>query len=112
MSVGDFLDEYFESSAVKAHLAGSGIIGTALGVYSPGTAYVLLHHYMGDVDGSIGSWGFARGGMGSIAKALAGSFQSFGGEIMVDAGVDKILVTNGKVKGVVLDNESQRCRSG
>jgi phytoene dehydrogenase-like protein len=104
MSVGDFLDEYFESSIVKAHLAGSGIIGTALGVYSPGTAYVLLHHYMGDVDGSIGSWGFARGGMGSIAKALAGSFQSFGGEIMVDAGVDKILVTDGKVKGVVLEN--------
>jgi phytoene dehydrogenase-like protein len=104
MSVGDFLDEYFESSVVKAHLAGSGIIGTALGVYSPGTAYVLLHHYMGDVDGSIGTWGFARGGMGSIADALAGSFQSFGGEIMVDAGVNKILVTNGKVKGVVLDN--------
>jgi phytoene dehydrogenase-like protein len=104
MSVGDFLDEYFESDIIKAHLAGSGIIGTALGVYSPGTAYVLLHHYMGDVDGSIGSWGFARGGMGSIAKALAGSFQSFGGEIMVDAGVDKILVTDGKVKGVVLEN--------
>ena len=104
MSVGDFLDEYFESNIVKAHLAGSGIIGTALGVYSPGTAYVLLHHYMGDVDGSIGSWGFARGGMGSIAKALAGSFESFGGEIMVDAGVDKILVENGRTKGVVLEN--------
>jgi phytoene dehydrogenase-like protein len=104
MSVGDFLDEYFESSIIKAQLAGSGIIGTALGVYSPGTAYVLLHHYMGDVDGSIGSWGFARGGMGSIAKALAGAFQSFGGEIMLDAGVDKILVSNGKVKGVVLEN--------
>jgi len=104
MSVGDFLDEYFESNVIKAHLAGSGIIGTALGVYSPGTAYVLLHHYMGDVDGSIGAWGFARGGMGSIADALAGSFKSFGGEIMVDAGVNKILVTNGKVKGVVLDN--------
>ena len=104
MSVGDFLDEYFESSIVKAHLAGSGIIGTALGVYSPGTAYVLLHHYMGDVDGSIGSWGFARGGMGSIAKTLADSFQSFGGEIMVDAGVHRILVGNGKVKGVVLEN--------
>ncbi len=104
MSVGDFLDEYFESSIIKAHLAGSGIIGTALGVYSPGTAYVLLHHYMGDVDGSIGSWGFARGGMGSIARTLADSFQSFGGEIMVDAGVDRILVGNGKVKGVVLEN--------
>ena len=104
MSVGDFLDEYFESDVVKAHLAGSGIIGTALGVYSPGTAYVLLHHYMGDVDGSIGSWGFARGGMGSIAKALAAAFQSFGGEIKVDAGVDKILVADGRVKGVALEN--------
>ncbi|NKB36446.1 MAG: FAD-dependent oxidoreductase [Gammaproteobacteria bacterium] len=104
MSVGDFLDEYFESDVIKAHMAGSGIIGTALGIYSPGTAYVLLHHYMGDVDGSIGSWGFARGGMGSIAKALAGSFQSFGGEIMTDAGVDKILVKNGETKGVVLEN--------
>ncbi len=104
MSVGDFLDGYFESSIVKAHLAGSGIIGTALGVYSPGTAYVLLHHYMGDVDGSIGSWGFARGGMGSIAKALEGSFKSFGGEVLVDAGVDKILVKNDEVKGVVLEN--------
>ena len=107
MSVGDFLDEYFESNIVKAHLAGSGIIGTALGVYSPGTAYVLLHHYMGDVDGSIGSWGFARGGMGSIADALAGSFRSFGGEIMVDAGVDKILVENGRTKGVVLENDDE-----
>ena len=60
MSVAEFLDEYFESDVVKAHLAGSGIIGTALGPYSPGTAYVLLHHYMGEVDGTIGAWGFAR----------------------------------------------------
>ena len=104
MSIADFLDEYFESDIVKAHLAGSGIIGTALGVYSPGTAYVLLHHYMGDVDGSIGSWGFARGGMGAIADALAGAFQGFGGELKVDAGVDKILVKERRVKGVVLEN--------
>ncbi len=104
MSIGDFLDEYFESDVVKAHLAGSGIIGTALGVYSPGTAYVLLHHYMGDVDGSIGSWGFARGGMGAIADALSGAFQAFGGEIKVAAGVDKILVAGRRVKGVVLEN--------
>ena len=104
MSIADFLDEYFESGIVKAHLAGSGIIGTALGVYSPGTAYVLLHHYMGDMDGSIGSWGFARGGMGAIANALAGAFQGFGGEIKVDAGVDKILVKERRTKGVVLEN--------
>ena len=61
MSIGDFLDSYFENDLIKAHLAGSGIIGTGLGVYSPGTAYVLLHHYMGDIDGGIGAWGFARG---------------------------------------------------
>jgi phytoene dehydrogenase-like protein len=66
----DFLDEYFESEMVKAHFAGSSIIGTALGPRSPGTAYVLLHHYMGDIDDAVGAWGFARGGMGAITKAL------------------------------------------
>jgi phytoene dehydrogenase-like protein len=104
MSIGDFLDEYFETDVIKAHLAGSGIIGTALGVYSPGTAYVLLHHYMGEVDGTVGSWGFARGGMGAVSKALAGAFQSFGGEIKTDAEVDHILVNDRRVKGVVLAN--------
>ena len=69
MSCADFLDEYFESEVVKAHFAGSSIIGTALGPRSPGSAYVLLHHYMGDIDGSIGAWGFARGGMGSVYLA-------------------------------------------
>ena len=101
MSIADFLDEYFETDVIKAHLAGSGIIGTALGVYSPGTAYVLLHHYMGEVDGSVGAWGFARGGMGSVSKALAGALQEFGGEIKTDAEVEKILVKNGKTNGVV-----------
>ena len=102
MSIGDFLDGYFETDVLKAHLAGSGIIGTALGVYSPGTAYVLLHHYMGDVDGSVGSWGFARGGMGSVSDALASSLQSFGGEIKCDAEVAQIIVKNGKAAGVAL----------
>ena len=71
MSSADFLDEYFESEIVKAHFAGSSIIGTALGPRSPGTAYVLLHHYMGDIDNTVGAWGFARGGMGAITDALA-----------------------------------------
>ena len=102
MSIGDFLDEYFETDVFKAHLAGSGIIGTALGVYSPGTAYVLLHHYMGDVDGNIGAWGFARGGMGAVAAALAKALQVYGGEIRVDAEVDQIIVAHGRVKGVAL----------
>jgi phytoene dehydrogenase-like protein len=102
MSIGDFLDEYFETDVFKAHLAGSGIIGTALGVYSPGTAYVLLHHYMGDVDGTIGAWGFARGGMGAVSGALAKAFQAYGGEIRVEAEVDQIIVANGRAKGVAL----------
>ena len=106
-SVGDYLDEYFETDVIKAHLAGSGIIGTALGVYSPGTAYVLLHHYMGDVDGNVGSWGFARGGMGAVAGALAKSFQSFGGEIICDADVDQVIVKEGKAKGVALKNGTE-----
>ncbi len=71
LSIADYLNEYFESDVVKATFAGSGIIGTALGVQSPGTAYVLLHHYMGDVDGQMGAWGFARGGMGAVSDALA-----------------------------------------
>lgn len=104
MSIGDFLDEHFESDLIKAHLAGSGIIGTGLGVYSPGTAYVLLHHYMGDVDGAIGSWGFARGGMGAISAALGSSFEEAGGTIVTGSGVDRFLVENGRATGVALEN--------
>ena len=70
MSIVEFLDEYFEHPLIKAAHAGSGIIGSALGVMSPGTAYVLLHHAMGEVDGTAGAWGFARGGMGAIAEAM------------------------------------------
>lgn len=101
-SVADYLEEYFESDVIKAHMAGSGIIGTALGVYSPGTAYVLLHHYMGDVDGNVGSWGFARGGMGAVSGALASALKSFDGEILSDADVDRIIVRNGQARGVAL----------
>lgn len=102
MSCADFLDEYFESDLVKAHMAGSSIIGTALGPRSPGTAYVLLHHYMGGIDGTVGAWGFARGGMGAVSGALAGSLRASGGEIRTDAAVDKFLVHGGRVTGVVL----------
>ena len=75
MSISDYLDEYFENPVIKAYLAVSAIIGTALGPMSPGSAYVLLHHYMGDVDGNVGAWGFARGGMGAITQALAASLR-------------------------------------
>jgi len=106
-SVADYLDEYFETDVIKANLGGTGTIGTALGVYSPGTAYVLLHHYMGDVDGTVGAWGFARGGMGAVSAALAKSFLSFGGEIVNDADVDQVIVKEGRVQGVALKDGTE-----
>ena len=78
MSAADFLDDYFENDLIKAAMASPGIIGTALGVQSPGSSYILLHHVMGDVDGSIGAWGLARGGMGAISKALASACEEHG----------------------------------
>ena len=104
MSVAEYLDEYFETDVIKAAMSGSGIIGTALGIHSPGTAYVLLHHYMGDVDGNIGSWGFARGGMGAVSASIASAFQSYGGELRSEAGVEKFIVNQRKVKGVALES--------
>ncbi len=102
MSIGDFLDEYFEHPRWKGFSAASAIIGTALGPYSPGTAYVLLHHYMGEVDGQIGAWGFARGGMGSVAKAIASAALEAGADIRTGAEVEKILVKNNRAIGVAL----------
>ena len=104
MSAADFLDDYFEDDLIKAAMASPGVIGTALGVYSPGSAYILLHHVMGDVDGNIGAWGLARGGMGAISNAIAGAVREHGGEIRTNAGVDKILVKNNKALGVVLES--------
>jgi phytoene dehydrogenase-like protein len=104
MSAAEFLDDYFENDLIKAAMASPGIIGTALGVYSPGSAYILLHHVMGDVDGSIGSWGLPRGGMGAISKAICSAMQQYGGELRTNATVQQIRVTNGKASGVVLDS--------
>jgi len=104
LSCADLLDEYFESEIVKAHLAGSSIIGTALGPRSPGTAYVLLHHYMGSIDGTVGAWGFARGGMGAITQSLAAALAASGGSIRCDAPVERILTRNGRATGVVLES--------
>ncbi len=104
MSVAEYLDQYFETDIIKTAKSGSGIIGTALGVHSPGTAYVLLHHYMGEVDGNVGSWGFARGGMGAVSGSIASAFQAHGGELRTEAGVDKIIVQGGKAQGVALEN--------
>ena len=102
MSCADMLEQYFESEIIKAHLSGSSIIGTALGPRSPGSAYVLLHHYMGSIDGAVGAWGFARGGMGAITQALAASLTASGGTVRSSAPVEQILVRNGRATGVVL----------
>jgi phytoene dehydrogenase-like protein len=102
MSAIDFLDQWFETDVLKATMSASGIIGTFLGVRSPGTAYVLLHHYMGEIDGAFRSWGFARGGTGAISNAIADAAREAGAEIRVQAPIAKIIVKNGKAKGVVL----------
>ncbi len=102
MSSADFLDEWFETEALKATMSASGIIGTFLGPRSPGTAYVLLHHYMGELDGVFRAWGFARGGTGAISNAIAGAAQHFGAQIRTETGVESVLVENGQATGVVL----------
>jgi phytoene dehydrogenase-like protein len=104
MSAVDFLDQWFETDVLKATMSASGIIGTFLGVRSPGTAYVLLHHYMGEIDGAFRSWGFARGGTGAISEAIAGAARQAGVEIRSETEVAKILVRDGRASGVVLKN--------
>ncbi len=84
MSAVDFLDQWFETDVLKATMSASGIIGTFLGVRSPGTAYVLLHHYMGEIDGAFRSWGLSRGGTGAISDAIAGAAREAGVEIRTE----------------------------
>ncbi len=103
MSAVDFLDLWFESDVLKAPMSVSGIIGTFLGVRSPGTAYVLLHHYMGEIDGAFRSWGFARGGNGAVSEAIASSARAHGADVRTEAGVERVLVEGGKARGVVLE---------
>lgn len=104
MSSADYLDEWYETGVLKATKAASGIIGTFLGPRSPGTAYVLLHHYMGQIDGSFRAWGFAKGGTGAISEAIAGAARRFGAEIRTDAPVSRVLMKRGRATGVVLEN--------
>jgi phytoene dehydrogenase-like protein len=102
MSAADFLDQWFETAPLKATMAASGIIGTFLGVRSPGTAYVLLHHYMGEIDGAFRAWGIPRGGTGGVSEAIGRAAQAFGAEIRTDAPVARIRVRDGRATGVVL----------
>ena len=103
MSAADYLDEWFEGEALKGTKSASGIIGTLLGPRSPGTAYVLLHHYMGELDGVFRAWGFAKGGNGSVSAAIAAAAQARGAEIRTSATVSQVDIRNGKARGVVLE---------
>src|SRR5262245_59066559 len=103
MSVTDLLDDWFGSGQVKACVTINGVIGTWAGPDEPGTAYVMLHHSIGDVgDGHLGSWGFPEGGMGGVSDACRRSAESFGAEIRTGAKVAKVIVRGGKAAGVAL----------
>lgn len=101
-SAADFLDDWFDSEQVKVTLATDGVIGANGGPRSAGTAYILLHHCMGGVNGHRGLWGFVRGGMGAVSEAIAASARAKGAEIRTGAHVDRLLVRDGEVRGVVL----------
>ncbi len=103
-SVADFLSQWFESEQLKVTLATDGVIGTNGGPRTPGTAYVLLHHVMGKVDGHRGLWGFVRGGMGMVSEAIGSSARAAGATIHTEAEVERIWIRNGRALGVVLCN--------
>ena len=107
MSAADFLGQWFETDPLKATMSASGIIGTYLGVRSPGTAYVLLHHYMGEIDGAFRAWGIPRGGTGGVSLAIASAARSLGAEIRTEAPVARVLTRGGRAgraTGVVLES--------
>jgi phytoene dehydrogenase-like protein len=104
MSAVDLLDQWFQTDVLKATMSASGVIGTFQGVRSPGTAYVLLHHYMGEIDGAFRSWGFSRGGTGAISDAIADAAREAGAEIRTEAPIARIVARNGKATGVALES--------
>jgi len=104
MSSADYLDEWYEFDPLKATKSASGIIGTFLGPRSPGSAYVLLHHYMGEIDGAFRAWGFQKGGTGAISESIASAAKAFGAEVRTNASVARVLVKDGRTTGVALDN--------
>ncbi len=104
MSASDFLDQWFETEPLKATMSASGIIGTYQGVKSPGTAYVLLHHYMGEIDGAFRAWGIPKGGTGGISSAIGNAARALGAEIRLEAPVARVVVKGGRAAGVVLES--------
>jgi len=103
-SIGDVLDRWFDSDPIKGLYGFEGIIGNFAGAYTPGTAYVLLHHVFGDVDGRTGAWAYARGGMGAISEALAASCRSLGVDLQTEAGVVEVMRAGNRVTGVALED--------
>ena len=103
-SVADFLSFYFENDYVKGAFAFDGVVGNYADTETPGTAYVLMHHAFGEVNGKKGVWGHAIGGMGAITQAMAKSARAKGVEIETDKAVAKILIEKGRAVGVLLEN--------
>ena len=101
-SIADLLDGYFESDALRGLLSVSGVIGTWAGPRSAGSAYVTLHHHLGDAGGQAGAWGFPRGGMGGVTSALAAAARGFGAELRTGSPVARIKTASGQATGVVL----------
>jgi phytoene dehydrogenase-like protein len=103
-SAADLLEQWFEFDPLKGTKAASGIIGTYLGPRSPGTAYVLLHHYMGEIDGAFRAWGMPKGGTGGVSESIASSARALGAEIRTGVTVQQVVVRGGRASGVVLEN--------
>ncbi|RRH94137.1 NAD(P)/FAD-dependent oxidoreductase [Mesorhizobium tamadayense] len=106
MSIGDYLNEWFEFDPLKGNLGYESIVGNMVSPYHPGSAYVLIHHALGELNGKKGAWGHAIGGMGSITQAMARSAESKGAEVRVSAGVREVIVERGAARGVVLEDGS------
>jgi phytoene dehydrogenase-like protein len=104
MSATDFLRRWFETEPLIATMSASGIIGTYQGIQSPGTAYVLLHHYMGEIDGAFRAWGIPRGGTGGISEAIGSAARALGAEIRLEAKVARIDVKGDRAVGVTLES--------
>jgi len=104
MSIADFLDEWFECEPLKAIKCTSGIIGSFMGVRSPGSGYVALHHYLGEVDGVRRAWAFPKGGTGAFSQSIARAARAFGAEILENAPVAQVLVKDGRACGVALED--------
>src|SRR3954471_13604343 len=110
-SAGDILDRYFETGIVKALFGFDAVVGNYASPYSPGSAYVLLHHLFGEAAGVAGAWGHAIGGMGAITQAMAKACREKGVEIVLDAPVEEVIVENGRAAGAVARGKTYRAKA-